>query len=452
MPLSMSTSDLIVIGAGPAGYVSAERAAARGMKVLLVESRRLGGVCLNEGCIPSKTLLNSAKIYRYAMHSEAYGVRATGVEFDLTKVMARKTQVMDTLRNGIAGLMRKSKIEVVLGTAKLQAERKVEINGQIYQAKNILISTGSSPAKPPIPGCDLPGVLDSTGILNLEKLPKSVVIIGGGVIGCEFACFFGSVGVPVTVIEMLPEICPQMDKDITKNLRGELSKKDVTFHTGAKVLEITADTVRFEKEGKPESVARDIVLVSTGRMPNVKGLGLEELRLDFDQRGIRVDDRCATNVPGIWAAGDCTGRAWLAHTATRMGEVAVNNMSGRPDRYRSNAIPGVVYTVPEIATVGLGEDEAKKAGIPVKVGKMPMSASGRYLAEHAEERGQVKVILHAETGVLLGVHMIGGACSEMIWGAAALIEAEFRAKEIEEIVFPHPTVSELIRDTLFTIH
>ena len=422
------------------------------MKVLLVESRRLGGVCLNEGCIPSKTLLNSAKIYRYAMHSEAYGVRATGVEFDLTKVMARKTQVMDTLRNGIAGLMRKSKIEVVLGTAKLQAERKVEINGQIYQAKNILISTGSSPAKPPIPGCGLPGVLDSTGILNLEKLPKSVVIIGGGVIGCEFACFFGSVGVPVTVIEMLPEICPQMDKDITKNLRAELSKKNVTFHTGAKVLEITADTVRFEKEGKPESVARDIVLVSTGRMPNVKGLGLEELRLDFDQRGIRVDDRCATNVPGIWAAGDCTGRAWLAHTATRMGEVAVNNMSGRPDRYRSNAIPGVVYTVPEIATVGLGEDEAKKAGIPVKVGKMPMSASGRYLAEHAEERGQVKVILHAETGVLLGVHMIGGACSEMIWGAAALIEAEFRAKEIEEIVFPHPTVSELIRDTIFTIH
>ena len=448
----MSTFDLIVIGAGPAGYVSAERATARGMKVLLVESRRLGGVCLNEGCIPSKTLLNSAKIYHYAMHSEAYGVRATGVEFDLTKVMARKTKVMDTLRNGIAGLMRKSKIDVVVGTAKLQAERKVEINGQIYQAKNILISTGSSPAKPPIPGCGLPGVLDSTGILNLEKLPKSVVIIGGGVIGCEFACFFGSVGVPVTVIEMLPEICPQMDKDITKNLRAELSKKNVTFHTGAKVLEITADTVRFEKEGKPESVARDIVLVSTGRMPNVNGLGLEELRLDFDQRGIKVDDRCATNVPGIWAAGDCTGRAWLAHTATRMGEVAVNNMSGRPDRYRSNAIPGVVYTVPEIATVGLGEDEAKKAGIPVKVGKMPMSASGRYLAEHAEERGQVKVILHAETGVLLGVHMIGGACSEMIWGAAALIEAEFRAKEIEEIVFPHPTVSELIRDTIFTIH
>ena len=448
----MSTFDLIVIGAGPAGYVSAERAAARGMKVLLVESRRLGGVCLNEGCIPSKTLLNSAKIYHYAMHSEAYGVRATGVEFDLTKVMARKTKVMDTLRNGIAGLMRKSKIDVVVGTAKLQAERKVEINGQIYQAKNILISTGSSPAKPPIPGCGLPGVLDSTGILNLEKLPKSVVIIGGGVIGCEFACFFGSVGVPVTVIEMLPEICPQMDKDITKNLRGELSKKNVTFHTGAKVLEITADTVRFEKEGKPESVARDIVLVSTGRMPNVNGLGLDELRLDFDQRGIKVDDRCATNVPGIWAAGDCTGKAWLAHTATRMGEVAVNNMSGRPDRYRSNAIPGVVYTVPEIATVGLGEDEAKKAGIPVKVGKMPMSASGRYLAEHADERGQVKVILHAETGVLLGVHMIGGACSEMIWGAAALIEAEFRAKEIEEIVFPHPTVSELIRDTIFTIH
>lgn len=444
--------DLIVIGGGPGGYVPAERAAAAGLKVLLIEKAHLGGVCLNCGCVPSKTLLNSAKYYSHALHGEAFGVTAQNVAFDFTKVMARKNKVIETLRNGIGGLMKKFKVEVVTGAAKLRADRKVEVDGKVCEAKNILISTGSSPARPPIPGFDLPGVVDSTGVLSLEKLPKSIVIIGGGVIGCEFACFFGSVGVPVTVIEMLPEICPQIDKDITKILRSELGKKNVTFHLGAKVLEITKDAVRFEKDGKQESVERDIVLVSTGRVCNVAGLGLEDLRVDFDKRGIKVDDRCATNIPGVWAAGDCTGKAWLAHTATRMGEVAVNNMLGRADRYRANAIPGVVYTSPEVATVGMNEEDAKKAGIPVKVAKMMMGASGRYLAETDGERGIVKVVLHAETNVLLGVHMIGGACSEMIWGAAALIEAEFRAKELEEVVFPHPTVSELIKDSIFTLH
>ena len=444
--------DLIVIGAGPGGYVAAERAAAQGLKVLLVEKEHLGGVCLNVGCIPSKTLLNSAKYYLHALHGAAFGVTAQGVSFDWSKAQSRKGQVIDTLRKGIEGLMKKFKVEVVRGSAKLRADKSVEVNGTAYAAKNILICTGSSPARPPIPGIGLPGVVDSTGLLALEKLPASLVVIGGGVIGCEFACCFGSLGVPVTVIEMLPEICPQVDAEIAKILRTELAKKNVTFHTGAKVLEITADAVRFEKDGKPESVARDVVLVSTGRTCNVAGLGLEEVRVDFDKRGIKVDDRCATNVPGIWAAGDCTGKAWLAHTATRMGEVAVNNMTGRADRYRSHAIPGVVYTNPEVATVGLSEDDAKKAGIPVKVAKLPMGASGRYLAETAGERGQVKVVVHAETKVLLGVHLIGGACSEMIWGAAVLIEAEFRVKELEEIVFPHPTVSELIKDAVFTLH
>ncbi len=444
--------DLIIIGAGPGGYVAAERAAAKGLKVLLIENRKLGGVCLNEGCIPSKTLLNSAKIYSYATHGAAYGVTAQSVTFDFAAVQARKTKVMDTLRNGIAGLMKKFKIEVITGTAKLDAQRRVVVDGQTYEAKNILIATGSSPARPPIPGADLPGVVDSTGILNLEKLPTSLVIIGGGVIGCEFACFFGSVGVPVTVIEMLPEICPQVDAELAKMLRGELAKKKITFHLGAKVLEITADAVRFEKDGKQETVARDVVLMSTGRTCNVMGLGLEDARVEFDKRGIKVDDRCATNQPGIYAIGDCTGRAWLAHTATRMGEVVIHNLTGRPDRMRWNAIPGVVYTSPEVAVVGLTEAEAAKQGIPVKTAKLPMGVSGRYLAEHDGERGQAKVILHAETRQLLGVHLLGGACSEMIWGAAALIEAEFRAQEIEDIVFPHPTVSEVMREAVISLH
>lgn len=444
--------DLIIIGAGPGGYVAAERAGAKGLKVLLIENRKLGGVCLNEGCIPSKTLLNSAKIFYYASHGAAYGVHAKDVSFDWPAAQARKGQVMDTLRGGIAGLMKKFKVEVVTGTAQLAGGRKVKVGDTTYEGKNILIATGSSPAKPPIPGADLPGVVDSTGILNLDKLPKSLVVIGGGVIGCEFACCFGSLGIPVTVIEMLPEICPQVDADLARGLRGELAKKNITFHLGAKVLEITKDAVRFSKDGKEETVARDIVLVSTGRTPNVMGLGLENARVEFDKRGIKVDDRCATNQPGIYAIGDCTGRAWLAHTASRMGEVVVHNITGRPDVMRWHAIPGVVYTNPEVAVVGLTEAEAKAKGIPVKVAKRPMAASGRYLAEHTDERGQAKLVLHAETGVLLGAHLIGGACSEMIFGIAAMIETEVRAAEVEEIVFPHPTVSEVMRDAIFALH
>lgn len=444
--------DLIIIGAGPGGYVAAERAGAKGLKVLLVENRKLGGVCLNEGCIPSKTLLNSAKIYHYATHGAAYGVHAKEVSFDWPAAQARKAQVIDTLRRGIAGLMKKFKVEVVNGTAKLAGGRKIDVDGKTFEGKAILIATGSSPARPPIPGIDLPGVVDSTGILNLESLPNSLVVIGGGVIGCEFACCFGSLGIPVTVIEMLPEICPQVDAELARMLRGELAKKNITFHVGAKVLEITKDAVRFNKDGKEASVARDVVLVSTGRVPNVQNLGLEDARVEFDKRGIKIDDRCATNQPGIYAIGDCTGRAWLAHTASRMAEVVVHNLTGRPDVMRWHAIPGVVYTNPEVAVVGLTEAEAKTKAIPVKVAKRPMAASGRFLAEHADERGQAKLVLHAETGVLLGAHLIGGACSEMIFGMAAMIETEFRAREIEEIVFPHPTAAEVMRNAVLAMH
>jgi dihydrolipoamide dehydrogenase len=446
------TYDLIIIGAGPGGYVAAERAGERGMKVLLIERAKLGGVCLNEGCIPSKTLLNSAKIFHYATHGAAYGVATTGATFDYAAVQARKTKVMDTLRSGIAGLMKKHKVEVVFGEARLTSNRTVEVGGTKVEGKNILVATGSSPAKPPIPGIDLSGVVDSTGILNLEAPPKSLVVIGGGIIGCEFACFFGSIGVPVTVVEMLPEICPALDADVAKILRAELEKKNISFHLGAKVTEITPADVRFSVDGKDQSVPRDVVLVSTGRVPNVQGLGLEDLKVDFDRRGIRIDERCATNVPGVWAIGDATGRTWLAHAASRMGEVVVNNIAGGADRMRFHAVPGVVYTNPEAAGVGLTEAEARAKGIPVKAAKLPMSVNGRYLAEHAGERGLVKVLVHAETQALAGVHMIGAACSEMIFGAAVMIEAEFRVREIREVVFPHPTVSELIREAAFAQH
>ena len=442
--------DLIVIGAGPTGYIAAERAGHKGLKTLLVENRQLGGVCLNEGCIPSKTMLNAAKIYHHAVHGGEFGVIVEGARFDFAKINERKAKVQETLRNGIAGLMKKFKVDVAFGTARVASRTSVSVDGATHEAANILIATGSAPARPPIPGIDLPGVLDSTGILALTAQPKSLVVIGGGVIGCEFACFFGSIGVPVTVIEMLPEICPVVDPEIARILRGELEKKNITFRTGAKVEKITSTTVEYSIDGKAQSAPREIVLVATGRTPNVAGLGLEDIQLDFDRRGIRIDDRCATNVPGIWAGGDVTGRVWLAHAGSRMGEVVVNNITGRADRVRFDTIPGVIYTSPEVATVGLSEEGARKRGIPVKTGKMPLTANGRFLAEYPGERGMVKVV-HAETGALLGVHMIGGACSEMIFGAASMIETETRVQELEDMVFPHPTTSEIIRDTIFTL-
>jgi len=444
--------DLIVIGAGPGGYVAAERAGEQGRKVLLIAKGHLGGVCLNCGCVPSKTLLNSAKVYHYAAHGEAYGVTSGKVKFDLATAMERKREVIATLRKGIAGLMKMNKVTVVEGSAKLVSNHEVQVGDKHYTGTDILIATGSSPARPPIPGIDNDCVYDSTRLLGLETMPKQLIIVGGGVIGCEFACFFGTLGVPVTVVEMLPEICPAVDAEVAKMLRQELDKRNISFHLGAKVLSIGKGSVSFSAKDKEQTLEASHVLVATGRTCNVTDLGLEAVGVDFDRRGIRIDDRCATNVPGIWAIGDCTGKQWLAHSASRMGEVVVHNLCGRPDRMRYDAIPGVVYTTPEVATVGLTEAAAAERGIPVKTAKRPMSASGRFLAENADGRGVCKVVVHAETGALLGVHMIGGACSEMIFGAVAMIESEMRVREIEDLVFPHPTVSELIRETVLMIH
>ena len=444
--------DLGIIGAGPAGYVAAKKAGGEGLKVLLVEGKKLGGVCLNEGCVPSKTLLQAAKTYHHALHGETFGVEVSDVRFNFEKANAHKTKVMDGMRDGIAGLMKKRKVEVLFGEATLGEGRKITVEGETHEADNILICTGSSPTRPPIPGVDGDNVLDSTGILQLEQLPKSLVVVGGGVIGCEFACLFGSVGVPVTVLEALPEICPTLDPDLAKILRSELAKKNVTFHLGAKVEEISQSEVKFSVNDESQAAQGERVLVATGRRPNVANLGLEELRVDYDERGgIKVDERCATNVPGVWAAGDVTGRAQLAHAASRMAEVVVHNITGRKDHMRYDTIPSVVYTSPEVAVVGLTKEQAIERGLKVTTGKIPMSVNARYLAEHPGERGLCKVVIEEGTRRLLGVHMIGGACSEMIFGAATMLETELREEEIDEIVFPHPTASEVIKDVFMTV-
>ncbi len=444
--------DFAVIGAGPAGYVAAKKAAGSGLKTLLVEKSKLGGVCLNEGCVPSKTLLQAAKTYHHAKHGSVFGVEVEGLSFDFPKAHAHKNQVMDKMRNGIAGLMKKHKVDVVEGEATLLPGLAVSINGETHEADNVLLCTGSSPSVPPIPGIDSGHVVDSTGILNRETLPDHLIIVGGGVIGCEFACMYSSVGVPVTVLEAMPEICPNLDAEIASTLRNELAKKGVSFMLDTKVESIDEKSVSFANADGSDSVEGDLVLVATGRTPNTKGLGLEELGLDIDPRGgVRVDDRGATNVPGLWAAGDVTGQAWLAHAASRMAEVVVHNLTGRPDRMRYDKMPAVVYTSPEVAVVGLTKDEAESRGLKVKTGRIPMAINARYLAENPDESGLCKVVLEAETNRLLGVHMVGGACSEMIFGATAMLETELREEEIEEIVFPHPTTSEIMKDVFMAV-
>ena len=442
--------DVIIIGAGPGGYVMAERAGHRGLKVLLIEKSHLGGVCLNCGCIPTKTLLNSAKHYVHAREAPAFGVTTGDVSFDLSRAMSWKQEVVETLRAGVAFKMKKNKVEVLKGEARLLGPHKVQVGDATYEGNSVVIATGGRPYVPPIPGADQPHVMTSNEILSIEKLPESLAVIGGGVIGIEFASFFSSLGVKVDVVEMLDEIIPFMDRGQAAEFRKAL-KGQVSFHLGCQVTAIDGNEVKFTaRGGEQKSLQADIVLMSVGRVPNIENMGFEEAGLDFDRNGIRTDEQQRSNLPNVYAIGDVTGKSQLAHSASRMGEVVLNTICGKKDRFRVNAIPWVVYSLPEIAGCGLTEDEATEAGHLVESVSLPMIMSGRFLAENGKRGpGSVKVVKDAGTDALLGVHMFGGGCSEIIWGAAAMIEAELRVKDVQEIIFPHPTVGEVIRDAMF---
>jgi dihydrolipoamide dehydrogenase len=443
--------DLAIVGAGPAGHVAAERAGRLGKRVLVVERSHIGGVCLNQGCIPAKTLLHSAKLFAHAQHGQSFGVSVEGARYDLAKAMAWKARTVETLRKGIAFQFRKVGVELVQGTARLAGPRTVEVDGKTFGADRILLATGSSAATLPVPGADAPYVMGSTEALEIASLPKSIAIVGGGYIGMEFATYFARLGVKVAVVEMLPEIVPLLDADIAVLLRRSLP--DVDFHLGSKVLSYGADGVKFIQEGKEQVAAAERVLVAVGRRPIVEGLGLETAGVEFDRKGVKVDDRMRTNVPGIWAAGDITGRSMLAHAASRMGEVAVADMFGTSTtRMRWHAIPWVVYTDPEVAGVGLSEAQAKDQGRAVKVAKLDLRANGRFIAENDGTRGMCKVVVDAGSDLVLGVQMIGTYASEIVQGVAVMIEAELRARDVREIVFPHPTVSEIVRDALWEIN
>ncbi len=456
--------DLAIIGGGPGGYVAAERAGAAGLKVVLFEKKSLGGVCLNEGCIPTKTLLYSAKVYNYAKTGDHYGVYVSDPTFKYDEIVARKNKVVKKLVGGVKAAMKGNKVEVVAENATIQGRDnegiKVEAGGNEYVAKNLLICTGSEAAVPPFPGLKEAGerIVTNREILAMTEMPESLVVIGGGVIGMEFAAFFSTLGTKVTVVEMLPKILGPLDDEISEMLQKTYEKRGVEFCLRCKVTGIEGDTVVYEDpEGKVCRVSGDKILVSVGRRANLQGFGLEnigvELALNPAGRpyGIKVDEKMRTNVPGVYAAGDVTGFSMLAHTASREGEVAVNNILGKEDRMRYNAIPGVVYTNPEVAGAGLTEAEAKAKGIDYKVVKLPMAYSGRFVAENERGDGICKIIVGSRFHEVLGVHMLGNPCSEIIHSACLAIEAEMTLEQLQEIVFPHPTVSEILKETAFTI-
>jgi dihydrolipoamide dehydrogenase len=452
--------DLAIIGGGPGGYVAAERAGAKGLNVILFEKRELGGVCLNEGCIPTKTLLYSAKIFDYARQGDKYGIRSADTTFDFGKIMARKDKVVKKLVAGVASKMKTHKVTVIRGEAHIKgrsSEKGIEItcNGENFYAKNLLICTGSEAFVPPVPGVREAGenIVTNREILSLKELPKSLVIIGGGVIGMEFASFYNSLGTEVTIVEMLPEILGGLDGEISRMLREMYTRKGIRFNLSCKVTEIKGNEVFYvNPEGVQASVGGEKILMSVGRRAVTQGFGLENLGVETDRNAIRVDNKMRTNIPNVFAAGDVTGFSMLAHTASREGEVVVNNLTGRPDVMRYHAIPGIVYTNPEVAGVGLTEEQAKKEGIAYKIASLPMAYAGRFVAENEGGSGICKVLAGEKYGEILGVHILGNPCSEMIYGACMAIEQEMTLKELEEVVFPHPTVSEIFKETIFAIN
>ena len=451
-----TTFDLAIIGGGPAGYVAAERAGKKGLKVVLIEKGELGGVCLNEGCIPTKTLLYSAKLYDNAVGASKYGVEAKEVSFDFTKMMDRKQKVVKKLVGGVGMKMKEHHVEVIKDSAYIKGRSAdgiaITVGGSEIVATNLLICTGSEAFLPPIPGLGAPGdlILTNREILQLKEKPETLVIIGGGVIGLEFASFYNSLGTKVTIIEMLDEILTGMDSEMSAMLRKEYTKKGITFNLSSKVTEVRGNEVFFEKGGKTTSIKGEKILVSVGRKPNTSGFGLENIGVELNRGGIKVDEKMRTNVPNVFAAGDVTGFSLLAHTASREGEVVVNNLTGRNDLMRYNAIPGVVYTNPEFSGVVLTEESAKAQNIEYKVAKLPLAFAGRFIAENEEGVGLCKVLIGAKYGEVLGVHILGNPSGEIIYGASMAIEMEMTIKEMEEVIFPHPTISEIFKETIFS--
>ena len=390
--------DIAIIGGGPAGYNAAEKAASNGLKTVLFEKNAIGGVCLNEGCIPTKTLLYSAKTLDSIKSAAKYGITIDGEpSFDLSKIISRKDKVVKKLTAGVSAKLGFNGVTVVQGAANILGEENGNINisggDNTYTVKYILLCTGSETIIPPIKGLSEVDYWTSKEALESKELPKSLAIIGGGVIGIEFASFFNSMGVKVNVIEMMPEILGAMDKETSAMLRTDYTKKGVNFRLNTKVIEVTKKGVIVEKDGKTETVEADRILVSVGRRPIVNGFGLEKLKVELLKNGVKVNEYMQTSHPHVYAAGDITGFSLLAHTAIREGEVAIGHILGEDDKMSYKAIPGVVYTNPELAGVGQTEEELTAKGESFRVLKLPMAYSGRFVAENELGNGVCKLVI-----------------------------------------------------------
>ena len=456
----METFDLVVIGGGPAGYLGAERAGHAGLKTLVIEKREFGGVCLNEGCVPSKTFLNSAKVTDYVNEAASFGVKVEGKPVvDQKFVVERKNKVVKMLVSGIKGQLAANKVVTKNVAAYIEGKAAegyiVKAGEEKFIAKRLLIATGSAPVVPPIPGLkeglEAGLVLTNKEVLDLTEIPERFVIIGGGVIGLEMASYFSSVGSKVTVVEMLDKIAGPTEKEISKILQKAMEKKGVTFDLGCKVTAIEKDGVVFERNGKSAKVLADKILLSIGRRAVTKDIGLENIGVNMERGAVITDDTMRTNVANVSAAGDVNGKIMLAHTAYREAEVAVNNMLGKKDRMRYNVIPSVIYTHPEAGTVGETEESAKAKGLDVKTVSIPMTYSGRYVAENTDLTGVCKLVVNKATNTLIGAHIIGSYAGEFIVSVSELIDLEVDIENIKKLVFPHPTVCEIVREAVFKI-
>ncbi len=453
----MELYDLIVIGGGPGGYLAAERAAHAGLKTLLFEKNSLGGVCLNEGCIPSKALLNSAKTYLHAKHASMYGVNTENVTVDQAKVIACKRKVVKTLVSGVGAKMRQHKVVVVKEEATIDGKCadgfKIKSASGTYTGKKLIIATGSSAAVPPIPGVkenlgDF--VCTNREVLELTQIPEQFTVIGGGVIGLEMAAYYAAVGSKVTVVEMLDHIAGPTDREISTWLQKELEAMGITFLLGHACEKVEPGKVYVKApDGAQKVIEANKVLLSIGRRANYMNIGLETIGVKTDRPGIVTDAMCRTNVPDVYAIGDVNGHHMLAHTAYREAEVAVNTILGKKDYMRYHANPSVIYTMPEVASVGLTEQECKEKGRVVEIKKLSMMYSGRFVAENEGADGLCKIIVDKKTRLILGIHLIGAYAGEMIWGGAQMLETQLRVNDARQIIFPHPTVSEIVREVLW---
>lgn len=438
---------LAIIGGGPAGYTAAELASKAGKDVILFEQSSLGGTCLNVGCIPTKSLLYGAKQYYNATHAQRYGVTAENVKFDFAAMQKRKTIVVRKLVAGIKQRLNNEHCTIITGAASVvsRTDNQVTItcNGETYEAENLLICTGSTNFVPPIPGIkDNPAIWDSTAALETKELPSSLVIIGGGVIGMEFATLYSELGIPVTVIEALPRILATLDESISNYLTPVYTKRGVNILTSSKVTAIEGNQVTLDNG---ETLSAERILVCVGRRANISGL--EALTdMEYNRGAIVVDDFMRTNLPNVYAAGDVTGKIMLAHVASRQAEVAVGRMLMQipVQRIAYNAIPSVVYTNPEVASVGISEDALEGC----EAHTLPMTFSGRFMAENEGETGSCKVVINTKSRSIMGVHMVGNPCSEFIAAASFAVRMGYTIPEFLQVVFPHPTVSEILRETI----